>query len=201
MKKRKGSGQPESKTALAKPESDTKRAVVKQIAPGTLKITLQKSLDDLIDDICTPTGTQHEEIAIRIIDQVGMSLVCPKPNDRDSQLLQAIGTIAALAPQNTTEAMLATQMIAVHEAAMMFMVHATSDNQTFQGRDANVLRATRLMRLHLDQIEAMQKLKGKAGQQKVIVEHVHVHEGGQAIVGAVAPTAPGRGVGDDTGNR
>jgi hypothetical protein len=57
--------------------------------------------------------------------------------------------------------------------------------------------ATRLMRLHLDQIEAMQKLRGKAGQQKVTVEHVHVYQGGQAIVGAVAPTAPGA-VGDDT---
>jgi hypothetical protein len=38
------------------------------------------------------------------------------------------------------------------------------------------------MRLHLEQIEAMQKLKGKAGQQKVTVEHVDVHEGGQTIV-------------------
>jgi hypothetical protein len=33
---------------------------------------------------------------------------------------------------------------------------------------------------------ALQKLRGKAGQQKVTVEHVHVHQGGQAIVGAVS---------------
>ena len=39
---------------------------------------------------------------------------------------------------------------------------------------------------NLEQLEAMQKLKGKAGQQKVTVEHVHVHEGGKAIVGAVS---------------
>jgi len=42
------------------------------------------------------------------------------------------------------------------------------------------------MRVFNEQIEVMQKLKGKAGQQKVTVEHVHVHEGGQAIVGAVS---------------
>jgi hypothetical protein len=36
----------------------------------------------------------------------------------------------------------------------------------------------------------MAKLKGKTRQQKVIVEHVHVHHGGQAIVGTV--TAAGR---------
>jgi len=36
------------------------------------------------------------------------------------------------------------------------------------------------------QVEALQRYRGK-GQQKVTVEHVHVHAGGQAIVGAVTP--------------
>jgi hypothetical protein len=36
------------------------------------------------------------------------------------------------------------------------------------------------------QVEALQRYRGK-GQQKVTVEHVHVHAGGQAIVGAVHP--------------
>jgi hypothetical protein len=72
--------------------------------------------------------------------------------------------------------------------ALMFLNRATLPEQTVDGVDRNVVRATRLMRLHLEQIEAMQKLKGKAGQQKVTVEHVHVHEGGQAIVGAVTTT-------------
>jgi len=47
-------------------------------------------------------------------------------------------------------------------------------------------KATRLMRLFIEQLAAMAKLKGKTGQQKVVVEHVHVHSGGQAVVGAVA---------------
>jgi hypothetical protein len=34
------------------------------------------------------------------------------------------------------------------------------------------------------QVEALNRHRGK-GQQKVTVEHVHVHKGGQAIVGAV----------------
>jgi len=33
-------------------------------------------------------------------------------------------------------------------------------------------------------LEALNKHRGK-GQQKVTVEHVHVHEGGQAVVGNV----------------
>jgi hypothetical protein len=39
-------------------------------------------------------------------------------------------------------------------------------------------------------LEALNRHRGK-GQQKVTVEHVHVHQGGQAIVGSV--TAAGGG--------
>ena len=150
-----------------------------------IQIRTLKTLDSLLADICTPTGVQSDEVAIRIVDQVGNSLIRPKPNSTDDLLVQAISTIAEFAPQNVTEGLLATQMIATHDAALMFVTNATRDQQTFEGRDANILRATRLMRLYLEQIEAMQKLKGKAGQQLVTVEHVHVYQGGQAIVGDV----------------
>ena len=41
------------------------------------------------------------------------------------------------------------------------------------------------------QVEALQRYRGK-GQQKVTVEHVHVHAGGQAIVGAITPGGGGK---------
>jgi hypothetical protein len=47
------------------------------------------------------------------------------------------------------------------------------------------------MHLFLEQLEAMAKLQGKSGQQRVVVEHVTVANGGQAIVGAIT-----RGRGD-----
>jgi hypothetical protein len=43
------------------------------------------------------------------------------------------------------------------------------------------------MRLFNEQVETMAKLKGKIGQQRVVVEHVNVAAGGQAIVGTVIP--------------
>jgi hypothetical protein len=91
--------------------------------------------------------------------------------------------------------MLAVQMIATNDAALMFLRRATTEGLSLTGAEASVLGATRLLRLHLEQIEAMQKLKGKIGQQKVTVEYVHVYQGGQAIVGAVNPakTEPGEG--------
>jgi hypothetical protein len=124
-------------------------------------------------------------------------LVWPKPRDETDLHIKAVITLAEHAPQNVTEASLAVQMTATKEAALMFLHRATIEGQTTEGTDLNVARATRLMRLHLEQIEAMQKLKGKSGQQTVTVEHVHVHEGGQAIVGAVSPTK-GEGVGSNS---
>ena len=43
------------------------------------------------------------------------------------------------------------------------------------------------MRLFNEQVDTMTKLKGKGGQQRVVVEHVTVAAGGQAIVGNVTP--------------
>lgn len=81
--------------------------------------------------------------------------------------------------------MLAAQMIACHDAAMNFLCRATAQDQTTDVIDRNVLRATRLMRIFGEQLEAMQRLKGRTRQQRVTVEHVHVNAGGQAVVGEV----------------
>ena len=78
------------------------------------------------------------------------------------------------------------EWIGVHNSAVKFLTRATDENQTFEGADANVLRATRLMRLFKEQLETLASLRGKTSEQKVTVEHVHVYEGGQAIVGSVA---------------
>jgi hypothetical protein len=51
------------------------------------------------------------------------------------------------------------------------------------------------MRIFSEQVETWLRLKGKGGQQRVVVEHVTVAAGGQAVVGMVTPG--GRG-GDGT---
>ena len=89
--------------------------------------------------------------------------------------------------------MLGSEMIASHEAAMSFLSRATNPEQPTANIDLNVARATRLMRLFNEQLDAWAKLRGKSGQQKVTVEHVHVHQGGQAIVGTVTSGRPGGG--------
>ena len=63
--------------------------------------------------------------------------------------------------------------------------------QTFEGRRDSLSQANKLSRASAALIEALNRHRGK-GQQKVTVEHVHVHSGGQAVVGVMSPT-PGLG--------
>jgi hypothetical protein len=106
----------------------------------------------------------------------------------------AIHTLGQIKPEGALQSMLAVQMIGVHNSAIKFLMRATDVDQTFEGMDANVHRAVRLHRVFIDQLQALASLRGQTGQQKVTVEHVHVYEGGQAIVGSVdAPRGEGNG--------
>lgn len=135
--------------------------------------------------------------AVRLVAQMCSALIHPRPKDDTEAIIAAITALQQHAPRNVVEAGLAAQMTATSEMALMFLERAILPAQTPEGVDRNVLRASRLMRLHLEQIEAMQKLKGKTGQQKVTVEHVHVHDGGQAIVGAVRAISKAEGGGGE----
>ena len=76
--------------------------------------------------------------------------------------------------------------------------HAGSSRQTFAARNENLNQANKLVRSYATLIEALDRHRGKGGQQHVTVEHVHVHRGGQAIVGTVRP---GGGVPPETEER
>jgi hypothetical protein len=80
--------------------------------------------------------------------------------------------------------MMAAQLIAAHNSAMEFYRRAMIGEQTFEARRENLSQANKLSRTFATLLEALNRHRGK-GQQKVTVEHVHVHAGGQAVVGMV----------------
>ena len=82
---------------------------------------------------------------------------------------------------------MAAQLIAAHNAAMECYRRAMIGEQTFEGRRENLNQANKLSRTWAMLLEALNRHRGK-GQQKVTVEHVHVHAGGQAVVGVVETT-------------
>src|SRR4029077_14803155 len=101
-------------------------------------------------------------------------------------------------PASELEGMLAAQLLASHYAAMECYRRGMLSNQTLQGRSESLNQANKLSRTHAALLEALNRHRGK-GQQKVTVEHVHVHAGGQAVVGMVTPS-PGLPGGGDRSN-
>jgi hypothetical protein len=105
-----------------------------------------------------------------------------------------LAAFKGIAPRDPLEGMLAAQMFTTHEAAMECFRRAHLPNQTFEGRQAALGQANKLVRSYAALLEALNKHRGK-GQQVVRVEHVTVQAGGQAIVGAVS-----KGGGDGGGS-
>jgi len=97
----------------------------------------------------------------------------------------AMALLNGIQPQDEIEGMLVVQMIAVHNMAMETMELAMITDQGFKWKEASINHATKMLRTFTVQMEALKRYR-TGGQQKVIVEHVHVTAGGQAIVGAVS---------------
>jgi hypothetical protein len=77
-----------------------------------------------------------------------------------------------------------TSRRAQHRDGMLSPGHAGEPDLR---RKENLNQANKLSRTYATLLEALNRYRGK-GQQKVTVEHVHVHSGGQAVVGMVAAT-------------
>jgi hypothetical protein len=113
--------------------------------------------------------------------------------ERDKQLSATVAALNGIAPKDELEGMMAAQLIAAHNAAMECYRRAMIGEQSFEGRRENLAQANKLSRTYAALVEALNRHRGK-GPQKVTVEHVHVHAGGQAVVGMIAASGqPGGG--------
>jgi hypothetical protein len=94
-----------------------------------------------------------------------------------------LAVIKGIEPRDEIEAMLAAQMAAVHMASMRFARRlANVENIPQQDSASNAFN--KLMRTFAAQMEALKRYRS-GGEQKMTVQHVHVADGGQAIVGNV----------------
>ena len=109
----------------------------------------------------------------------------------------ATGALRDIAPWDPLEGMLAAQMIVVHDAAMECFRRAHLPEQTFEGRQAALGQASKLVRSYTMLLEALDRHRGKGQPQVVRVERVTVEAGGQAIVGAVSQGGGGSASGND----
>jgi hypothetical protein len=110
-------------------------------------------------------------------------------NDQRPFMVSVVNDIGA---RDAVERMLAVQMAATH-VALIRAGGWLAKADTLPRLEAYSTAYNKLARTYATQMEALRKHRN-GGQQKVQVEHVHVHPGGQAIVGDVHHG--GRGVDD-----
>jgi hypothetical protein len=146
-------------------------------------------------------GTVSEEFAARSGGEVGNILRNRgEPMPSAEALNAGVAAVAGIEPQTEQEAMLAVQMVGTHAMAMEMMSLAKqTESVDRMERYGNL--ATKFLRTYTTQMETLAKLR-RGGQQTVRVEHVHVYNGGQAIVGPVTTGGDGQiGGGLENGNQ
>jgi hypothetical protein len=104
---------------------------------------------------------------------------------RSNQMFAAVTGLRAFKPADEIEGMLAAQAMAAHHASIECSRRAMLPDQPFEAAQALRKAAANASRTFIELLSALDRKRGKGGQQVVRVEHVHVHPGGQAIVGNV----------------
>jgi hypothetical protein len=106
----------------------------------------------------------------------------------------SLAFIEGAKPRDELECALVIQMACTHSATMAVLSRVRGAHGGDRSVAAMASAAARLLRAYATQVEALRRLRN-GGSQTVRVEHVHVNEGGQAIIGNVQ-----RGVGGETAN-
>ena len=104
----------------------------------------------------------------------------------------SLAFIEGAKPRDEIECALVIQMACTHSAAMAVLSRlggALGGDRTVA---AMASAAARLLRAYATQVEALRRLR-HGGSQTLRVEHVHVNEGGQAIIGNVRSGTAGEG--------
>lgn len=138
-------------------------------------------------------GTDQPEQAAALLGHCLKVLKRDEASDdfpANDERLFVLSIIRDLAPRDAVERMLAVQMAATHVATVR-SARWLGATETLPQVEAHYTGFNKLARTFAAQIEVLRKHR-TGGQQKVVVEHVTVNEGGQAIVGNVSHG--GRGV-------
>jgi hypothetical protein len=96
----------------------------------------------------------------------------------------ALALIDGVAPRNEIEGAIAVQMACTHTAALSVLARFRGGGGTEHRVAALASAAARLLKAYSVQVETLRRLR-HGGDQHVRVEHVHVNEGGRAVIGNV----------------
>ena len=158
--------------------------MIKKSQPVKANLEISPEPDSPLTKLIQQTGIKG------IVPDVVKAIMSPLINlianrdgdDTGSALNKSITLIAASDPKNQLELMLATQLAMTHITlgkSARLLDQNYKDVQTINSL-GNLY--TKLSRLGIDQINTLERMKGK-GQQKIIVEKANIEAGGKAAIG------------------
>ncbi len=129
-------------------------------------------------------GTTSSDFVNASLFQIQSACRSPWGGISEVAVNAALAMIEAAAPRDEIEGALAVQMACTHTAAMAVLAKLDVAFATEKRVAAFGSAAARLMRAYATQLEVLRRLR-TGGQQFVRAEHVHVNDGGQAVIGNV----------------
>jgi hypothetical protein len=160
-------------------------AVLAEPENGALRISPPHSDDaGFAARLLDAFGTASPAFANRAMERLG-TVMRPKGSALPTQteFNAALAAIDGIRPADEIEAMLAVQMVATYETAMDMLIRSKQADLTSTLQECGSL-AVKLFRTYTAQVEALARLR-RGGEQRVIVQHVNVNDGGKAIVATV----------------
>jgi hypothetical protein len=143
-------------------------------------------------ELCTVFGVEDADVATRLLSQL-VNVLNPAAGDAiDAAVInEVIALVRGIGPAGALEAMTVTLLVGAQHAALDCMRRATHPDQTPGGRSMYFSLGLKSARTYSQLLEALNHGRGKGQtRQEIVVTHVSVEAGGQAIVGTVTP---GRG--------
>jgi len=128
-------------------------------------------------------GTGSFPFALEIHKQLINALSIGREGNPEA-LNFGIAVIASIKPRDELETMLAAQMEAIHTTTMTF-ARRLNHVENIPQQDSAERTLNKLARTFTTQMEALKRYCRNDGEQKVVVQHVNVNDGGQAIVGTI----------------
>jgi|GEM_PF-2512460 hypothetical protein len=128
------------------------------------------------------TGTVHPSAQRHLITQATAAL----PNNAGDSVIphnSLMENLSSMSPKTELEAMLSVQLITVHNFAMDFFSRLTEPTGFEEVTDRQLNRITKLLTVFQKGVSALEKLRQR--EQVIKVQHVHINQGGQAVIGNV----------------
>ena len=144
----------------------------------------QEKLNLLHAGLCLATGTKASSFGVMLLESLmqSLGLLPEKGKEVEKSHTAILDALYAMKPTDEIEGMLITRLIALHFHIAKQMQILNMNGLTVEQVDTSINRSTKLSRLYNETVETLSKYRRK-GEQKVIVQHVNINEGGKAIVG------------------